>query len=224
MDQTVLRPKPMPGREPGRDEPEDARPPGTAARRPHAAPPGRRKRLTTLLLALGAALLLLLAGIGLGTVCATVLGMSRSAEPPGRPVSGASEGIRASSASTRSDAARQGPGDTVPLGGADGPGSRDGAPAPAVRAGARPALGIEAVDAPRGAGAYVVGVHVPGPGHAAGLVRGDVLLAFGGTRLASAADLARAVASARPGTPIALAVRHADGTRQQLTATPGVTV
>ncbi|CAM5716551.1 hypothetical protein SALBM135S_08152 [Streptomyces alboniger] len=39
------------------------------------------------------------------------------------------------------------------------------------------------VDAPRGPGALVVGVHVPGPGHTAGLVRGDTLLAVGGTRV-----------------------------------------
>ncbi len=82
-------------------------------------------------------------------------------------------------------------------------------------------LGIEAVDAET-PGALVVGVHVPGPGYSAGLVRGDVLLAFGGTRVDSAADLARAVARARPGTEVALTVRHRSGGFQQLIAVPGV--
>ncbi len=45
----------------------------------------------------------------------------------------------------------------------------------------------------------MVGVHVPGPGYAAGLVRGDVVLHFGAARVDTAADLARAVARARPG-------------------------
>jgi hypothetical protein len=49
-----------------------------------------------------------------------------------------------------------------------------------------------------------------------------VLLTFGRTRVDSAADLARAVAAARPGTAVRLTVRHASGGFQQLTATPGV--
>jgi S1-C subfamily serine protease len=80
---------------------------------------------------------------------------------------------------------------------------------------------VEVVDA-AGPGALVVGVHVPGPGHSAGLVRGDVLLAFGATRVDSAAGLARAVARARPGADVTLAVRHRDGGRQRLTAVPGL--
>jgi S1-C subfamily serine protease len=80
---------------------------------------------------------------------------------------------------------------------------------------------VEVVDA-AGPGALVVGVHVPGPGHSAGLVRGDVLLAFGATRVDSAADLARAVARARPGADVTLTVRHRDGGRQRLTAVPGL--
>ncbi|MFB7600639.1 PDZ domain-containing protein, partial [Streptomyces sp. NPDC056160] len=84
-----------------------------------------------------------------------------------------------------------------------------------------PALGVEAVD-DDGPGARVVGVHVPGPGYAAGLVRGDVLLVFGRTRIDSAADLARAVAGARPGHEVTLTVRHRSGGYQQLDVTPGV--
>jgi S1-C subfamily serine protease len=83
-------------------------------------------------------------------------------------------------------------------------------------------LGVEVVDVPEGEGALVVGVHVPGPGYSAGLVRGDVLLAFGETRIDAAADLARAVAAAQPGTAVTLTVRHANGNQQQLSTTPGV--
>ncbi|RSN53918.1 PDZ domain-containing protein, partial [Streptomyces sp. WAC 04229] len=82
-------------------------------------------------------------------------------------------------------------------------------------------LGVEAVDHEK-PGALVVGVHVPGPGYAAGLVRGDVLLVFGTTRVDSAADLARAVARARPGKNVKITVRHESGAYQQLTAVPGV--
>ncbi|MGW0767276.1 PDZ domain-containing protein [Streptomyces sp. NPDC002676] len=89
-------------------------------------------------------------------------------------------------------------------------------PGPA-RAVSAATLGLEAVDAQK-AGALVVGVHVPGPGYTAGLVRGDVLLQLGSTRIDSAADLARAVARARPGTRVTLTVRHHSGGYQQLTA------
>ncbi|WP_345624842.1 PDZ domain-containing protein, partial [Streptomyces ziwulingensis] len=82
-------------------------------------------------------------------------------------------------------------------------------------------LGVAAVDDHR-PGALLVGVQAPGAGYAAGLVRGDVLLAFGTARIDTAADLARAVARARPGTAVELTVRHASGGRQRLTAVPGV--
>ncbi len=71
-------------------------------------------------------------------------------------------------------------------------------------------------------GALVVGIHVPGPGHAAGLERGDLLLVFGTTRIDTAADLARAVARARPGSEVRLTVRHRGGGYQQLTVVPAV--
>ncbi|MCG0068394.1 PDZ domain-containing protein, partial [Streptomyces tricolor] len=92
------------------------------------------------------------------------------------------------------------------------------APAPAPP---RATLGLEAVDAEK-AGAKVVGVHVPGPGYAAGLVRGDVVLHFGAARVDTAADLARAVARARPGKAVLLTVRHSSGGYQQLAVIPGV--
>ncbi|MZD56088.1 PDZ domain-containing protein, partial [Streptomyces sp. SID5606] len=62
----------MPGREPAaRTGPDGPRRPPTGRR--------RRRRLTTVLLGTCAALLLLLAGVGLGTVGATVIGMSELA-------------------------------------------------------------------------------------------------------------------------------------------------
>ncbi|WP_225830586.1 PDZ domain-containing protein [Streptomyces sp. NK08204] len=93
-------------------------------------------------------------------------------------------------------------------------------PAPAVPTAT---LGLEAVDAEKD-GALVVGVHVPGPGYTAGLVRGDVLLQFGTTRVDTAADLARAVARARPGTGVTLTVLHHSGGYQQLTVVPAAVV
>ena len=190
MEQTALRPKPMPGREPG-----TGTEPGTV---PH---PGRRRRrrLTTVLLGVLAALVLLLAGVGLGTVGATVTGMSRLAEMQHQP-------------------AAQGPGAGVPKGTRAATAHPPASPSPAP-AGAT--LGVEAVD-DRKPGARIVGVHVPGPGYAAGLVRGDVLLAFGTTRVDSAADLAHAVSRARPGKEVKVTVRHKSGGYQQLTAVPGV--
>ncbi|WP_193776584.1 PDZ domain-containing protein [Streptomyces sp. E2N166] len=194
MEQTALRPKPMPGREPGTGTAPDG------VRRPHAGR-RRRRRLTTLLLGVFAATVLLLAGVGLGTMGATVIGMSslaelqRQAGAPG-PEAGRPTDSRAASA-------RPSAGPLPPS-----------APAAAT-------LGVEAVDDEK-PGALVVGVHVPGPGYAAGLVRGDVLLAFGTTRVDSAADLADAVSRARPGKEVKMTVRHESGGYQQLTAVPGV--
>lgn len=191
MEQTVLRPKPMPGQDRG-----EGGTPGPP-HRPHAAP-RRGRRLRTLLFVLCTGTLLVLSGVGMGTVGATVIGMSRLAElqrqarpaaPPARPTP------------------------TAPAG------THTPGPAPAAVTGAT--LGVEAVDADK-AGALVVGVHVPGPGYAAGLVRGDVLLQFGSARVDTAADLARAVAQARTGKQVLLTVRHSGGAYQQLTVVPGV--
>ncbi|MFC8428996.1 PDZ domain-containing protein [Streptomyces sp. NPDC057253] len=194
MEQTALRPKPMPGQETG-----GGRKPG-AARRPHAAR-RRGRRLMTLLFGLFVAAVLVLSGVGLGTVGATVIGMSRLAElqrqvgmSPDTPDTPAHPSPSPSSAAPT----------TAP------------STAPALAT-----LGLEVVDAEK-AGALVVGVHVPGPGYTAGLVRGDVLLAFGRTRIDTANDLARAVADARSGREIVLTVRHRSGGYQQLTAVPGV--
>lgn len=189
MEQTALRPKPMPGREP----PGGA--PSGPARRPHAARRGRRRLLTVVFGLLGG-LVLLLSGIGIGTVSATVTGMSRMAELQRRAA---------------------GPGEAAPR---SAPAQRT-APASPAPAPVRPALGIEVVD-DTGPGARVVGVHVPGPGYSAGLVRGDVLLVFGTARVDSAADLAQAVARARPGREVVLTVRHRSGGYEQLTVVPGV--
>jgi len=144
--------------------------------------------------------------VGLGTVGATVIGMSKLAElqrqaAPGREISGRSSAPSHLSPSSSA--------------------SSLSAATPASPAPARVTLGVEAVDADK-PGALVVGVHVPGPGYTAGLVRGDVLLAFGKTRIDSAADLARAVAEASAGTEVTLTIRHQGGVYQQLTAVPGV--
>ncbi|MFE0805484.1 PDZ domain-containing protein [Streptomyces sp. NPDC058812] len=194
MEQRGLRPKPMPGQEPGA---------GTApddVRRPHAGR-RRRRRLTTLLLGVFAATVLLLAGVGLGTMGATVIGMSKLAE-------------------LQRQAGAPGTGAGAPTGSRAAP-AQPSAGAPPSSAPAAATLGVEAVDDEK-PGALVVGVHVPGPGYAAGLVRGDVLLAFGTTRVDSAADLADAVARARPGKEVKVTVRHESGGYQQLTAVPGV--
>ncbi|MFI9154045.1 PDZ domain-containing protein [Streptomyces sp. NPDC053367] len=188
MEQTALRPKPMPGQEHGGTKGREERP----ARRPHAAR-RRGRRLTTLLFGTFVGIVLVLSGVGLGTVGTTVIAMSRLAElqhrlPPRPPAPSARP------APTR-------------------------APAPPAPAGAT--LGVEAVDAEK-AGALVVGVHVPGPGYTAGLVRGDVLLTFGDARVDTAADLVRAVGAARQGRAVTVTVRHESGAYQQLSVVPGV--
>ncbi|MFJ5261919.1 PDZ domain-containing protein [Streptomyces sp. NPDC088387] len=203
MEQTALRPKPMPGQEPAGEKP-------APARHPHAAR-RRGRRLRALLFALFVGTVLVLSGVGLGTVGATVIGMSKLADlqrqaaaqpkpsaPPGQAAQSASGGVTGPQAPGRSMA----PPATAP-----------------VPRGAT--LGVEAVDAEK-TGAQVVGVHVPGPGYAAGLVRGDVLLTFGGTRIDSAADLAHAVATAAPGKAVTLTVLHQSGGYQQLSVTPGI--
>ncbi|MGQ4414989.1 PDZ domain-containing protein [Streptomyces sp. SAS_269] len=195
MEQTALRPKPMPGQE--RREDTGAEPPVS---RPHAA--GRRgRRLRTVLLGLLTGTVVLLCGVGIGTVGATVIGMSRLAE-------------------LRQQAPPRGhPAGTAPVSTAGTAATAFPNPADARTTGAT--LGVEAVDAQK-AGALVTGVHVPGPGYTAGLVRGDVLLQFGAARVDTAADLARAVTHARPGATVTLTVRHSSGGYQQLTVVPGV--
>ncbi|MFI9568813.1 PDZ domain-containing protein [Streptomyces rishiriensis] len=219
MEQTALRPKPMPGQESG-----GCAGPGDRGSRPHAA---RRRggRLTTLLFGLFAGAVLVLSGVGLGTVGTTVIGMSRLAELQRQAGQGAREGQAGQGAgSGRTDP-------SVPslpsVPSVPSVPSLPSAPsAPSAPAGgsprsARAALGLEAVDA-KNAGAKVVAVHVPGPGSTAGLVRGDVLLRFDGVRIDSATDLARVVDATRPGKAVRLTVRHCSGAYQQLTVTPGV--
>lgn len=193
MEQTALRPKPMPGRDPG------GKNPAGQTRRPHAAR-RRGRRLTTLLFGLLVGAVLVLAGVGLGTVGATVIGLSKLADLQRHTASSTPPGP--AHAST--------------------PAHGSGSPAPAVTAHVvRASLGVEVMDA-RKAGALVVGVHVPGPGYTAGLVRGDIVLAVGQSRVDSAADLARLVAGVKPGTQVVLTVRHRSGGYQQLTAVPGI--
>ncbi|MFG2438774.1 PDZ domain-containing protein [Streptomyces sp. NPDC048508] len=209
MEQTALRPKPMPGQEPGTGE----RPSG-GVRRPHAAK-RRGRRLVTLLFSLFVGAVLVLSGVGLGTVGATVIGMSRLAAL--QKQAGAAGQARGTSGGPGTSPAPR-PGGTTTASGSGAPIP----PAKATGASGRAALGVEAVDAPKGGGALLVGVHTPGPGYTAGLVRGDVLLGVGGRGIASAADLAHAIAGAEPGRDLTLDVRHANGTRARLSAVPGI--
>ncbi|MGW1540806.1 PDZ domain-containing protein [Streptomyces sp. NPDC002309] len=192
MEQAALRPKPIPGQESGGTGTDPARRPRAARR--------RGRRLTTLLAGMLVATALVLSGIGLGTVAATVIGMSKLAEVRSRPGPSAPEPGRP----------------TAPPGpGAPGP----SAPGPVPEADM--VMGVEVTDAEK-SGALVVGVHVPGPGYTAGLVRGDVLLTFDGKPVESAADLVRAVDEARPGAAVLVTVRHESGGYQQLSVAPGV--
>ncbi|MEU4167736.1 PDZ domain-containing protein [Streptomyces sp. NPDC026665] len=211
MEQTALRPKPMPGRDPGGGTRSPAGPrPSGGAGRPRAARRGGR-RLAVVLAGVSAGVVLLLSGVGLGAVGATMAGMGRPADlqrrtgPAGQPQESAA-------------ADAPGPGAS----GAPRPGG-SGVPGESGRQSVRGTLGVEAVDAP-GGGALIVGVHLPGPGYTAGLVRGDVLLAVDRTGITSAADLARAVADARPGGEVTLRVRHASGGYEYLSTVPGTAV
>ncbi|MEU3948676.1 PDZ domain-containing protein [Streptomyces sp. NPDC029526] len=232
MEQTALRPRPMPGREPGgertggtggRPEPDHGRRtteeerrdgPGPAGTRPHAAR-RRGRRLVSALVTVFVGTVLVLAGVALGATGAALIGADGLAElrrQAGLPGAAPTPASRPAPDSVPEDAL-----ETVPEG-TRASGARSAPPATApVVAG----LGLEVAD-DRRPGALVVGVHVPGPGYAAGLVRGDVLLALGTTRIDTAADLARAVARARPGREVTLTVRHRDGAYQQLTAVPGI--
>ncbi|MEU0386178.1 PDZ domain-containing protein [Streptomyces chartreusis] len=184
MEQTALRPKPMPGQEPDGVVPAT----GSGLSRPRLHTARRRgRRLLNVLFAgfVGAALVV--SGIGLGAIGATVVGQGGGIDPRGwhRP-------------------SPTGPSRSAAL----------SAPAAVT-------LGVEVVDAGK-PGALVVGLHVPGPAHEAGLVRGDLLLVFGTTRIDTAADLARAVARARPGAKVKLTVRHRSGGYEQVTVVPAV--
>ncbi|MER6785460.1 PDZ domain-containing protein [Streptomyces sp. NPDC000658] len=201
MEQTALRPKPMPGQEPGgRTGPGDRIPCPPAAHRRGGGP-------RALLCGLFAGAVLVLSGVGLGAVGTTVIGTGGLAELRRQ----AGLGTPAGHAGQGADAGRAAP-------------SAPSAPSPPPGASSRPAratLGLEAVDA-RKTGARIVAVHVPGPGFTAGLVRGDVLVRFDGVRIGSATDLARAVDSARPGGAVHVTVCHRRFVCQQLTVTPGV--
>ncbi|MFJ9046160.1 PDZ domain-containing protein [Streptomyces sp. NPDC102347] len=167
-------------------------PPGRAL--PGDDTPKRPRRLLPALLGTAAGLVLLLSGVGLGVLGVTLAG--------GGGLAGLTQQAGLS-----------------PAAGAPAPSAPAPRQAPAAPVAAR--LGVEVAD-DSGPGALVVGVHVPGPGSAAGLEQGDLLLAFGSTRVDSAADLARAVARARPGDEVTLTVRHPGGGYRQLTAVPGL--
>ncbi|MFI7018596.1 PDZ domain-containing protein [Streptomyces sp. NPDC050164] len=184
MEQTALRPKPMPGQEP--DGAVSATGSGPSRPRPHAAR-RRGRRLLNVLFAGFVGAVLVLSGISLGAMAATVIGKDGVIDPRGRHT----------------------------------PSPPSPSPSAAVSVPAAVTLGVQVMDAGK-PGALVVGLHVPGPAQEAGLVRGDLLLVFGKTRIDTAADLARAVARARPGAKVKLTVRHRSGGYQQLTVVPAV--
>ncbi|MFZ3597617.1 PDZ domain-containing protein [Streptomyces sp. BH104] len=197
MEQTALRPRSMPG--------SGGRAPTTTTSGPQV-PRRRGRRLCSVLCGLLCAVVLVLAGIGLGTVGATVIGMSKLAElkrqapPAARPAAPPPSSPAPAPRPTRAPSPPE---------------------SPLVRGG----LGVEVVDAPKASGALVVAVHVPGPGYTGGLVRGDVLVGLGARRVGSALDLAAHVADvaeARPGRQVVVTVRHANGELQKLAVTPGV--
>lgn len=205
MEQTVLRPKPMPGRTPE-----------TGAEQASAGPPRppRRRRPATVLCGALAGAVLVLAGAGIGAMGTTVAGWNGIAE------------LRQWSGDPDAAALRGGPSPSSDQPRTAAPSASPSASAAVAAPLAAPpsagaTLGVAAVDDDE-PGALVVDVQTPGPGHAAGLVRGDLLLAFGTTRVESAADLARAVARARPGEEVSLTVRRASGGHQQLAVVPGV--
>ncbi|GAA2536167.1 PDZ domain-containing protein [Streptomyces fimbriatus] len=197
MEQTALRPKPMPGREPGGSGNSTGNGPGSGGPRPHDVRRRGRRLVSAVSRAL-VAVLLVLSGAGLGAMGTAVVGAGGIAELKRQA------GLPAATPSASARSALSAPSAAV---------------APPAPVAAR--LGVEVADDGR-PGALVVGVHVPGPGFSAGLVRGDVLLAFGETRVGSAADLARAVARARPGAEVTLTVRHRGGDHQRLTVVPGI--
>ncbi|MEU3742728.1 PDZ domain-containing protein [Streptomyces sp. NPDC032198] len=274
MEQTALRPKPMPGQDPGdggrfgrfgrsgrggggggggRDggsgggrkfgigrKARAGRASGSGHRsgtgpRPHAAR-RRGRRLITLFFGLLVSVVLVLTGVGLGTVTTTVIGMSKLADMQKQAQAQAQGGAKGQAGQAGRAPGGHAPGGQAAPGAASKPAAVPPAAVPPAaaptppqkehgkaeaRTATRPTLGVEAVDAPKGAGALLVGVHSPGPGYTAGLVRGDVLLAFGRTRIASAKGLAAAVAAAAPGRNVTVTVRHESGGRQALSVTPG---
>ncbi|MGW4194336.1 PDZ domain-containing protein [Streptomyces sp. NPDC005004] len=162
------------------------------AGRPHGAR-RRGRRLRSVVFSLAVGSVLVLSGIGLGAVGTSALGLGvHGGKPRHAGPPAAAPAPTAPAASGTAD-------------------TRSGA-----------TLGLEAVDDGRRTGALVTAVHVPGPGYTAGLVRGDALVRFGAAPIATAADLARAVARARPGAEVTVTVRHRNGVEQRLTAVPGV--
>ncbi len=79
---------------------------------------------------------------------------------------------------------------------------------------ARPWLGAHAIDSAVSEGPVVAAVTPAGPAARAGLGVGDQIVAVGGRRLASATELARALAASAPGSTLRLTVRGRSGPRE----------
>jgi S1-C subfamily serine protease len=78
------------------------------------------------------------------------------------------------------------------------------------------------LDPPVDQGAVVANVVPDGPADRAGVRVGDVIVAFGGTGIASAQDLGDAIRSHRPGDSVEFVVVRAGGERVTLTVDLGV--
>jgi S1-C subfamily serine protease len=81
-------------------------------------------------------------------------------------------------------------------------------------------LGVE-LRSVAGVGALIVGVQRGGPAAAAGLKPGELILEIDGGRVASADDIAVALANHKPGDRIQVRVRHQDGRSEAVEVTLG---
>ncbi|MEU0672875.1 PDZ domain-containing protein [Streptomyces sp. NPDC006172] len=219
MEQIVLRPRPLPGQEPdggggaGGGEDAGAGTDGCVGHRPHTGRLAGR-RPASLLCGLFAGAVLVLSGVALGALGTSVVAMRELGELRDQVAREASQAPVAPDVEGRPGVL------SAPVGSKS---SGASGASIVVQGDARATLGLEVVDGGK-SGARVVAVHVPGPGYTAGLVRGDVLLSFGRTRIGSATDLARAVERAGPGRRIDMTVRHKGGGKQRLSMVLGVVV
>ena len=80
-----------------------------------------------------------------------------------------------------------------------------------VHIGARAFLGVAAVDAPYGAGAYVEQVVSGSPAAAAGIVAGDTIVSVGSTTVSSASQLTTVLSGFKPGDSVTVGWNDASG-------------
>ena len=78
-------------------------------------------------------------------------------------------------------------------------------------AASHPVIGVTARDVTGGAGALVAALDADGPAAAGGIEPGDIIVAVGGTRVASAAEMVATLREHEPGDRIAIEVARAGG-------------